>query len=398
MFAKHYSSDLILHLERISERKPKDPVVVFFGRPNSFSDNSKYLFLDACANSYGFTPIWLTADGALFNLLHDAELPVLSYADQLVVVLRLLVKVAVVVYCVNPNEAILDARVRAALHGAFKLQLWHGLFANKLDMQLTDSAPLADPGSTYQLFGAAEVDAVLSPAERQDPFFYQAFGATSLLRCGYPRNEVILREPSREELLGAFDPGMIRTHAPGARILFCPTFSKVKAPAWKTDWLLDMLEKMFQDQGISTFIKPHPFEAALAPAFSTLREGVFLIPANDDIYPSLAAFDLMVSDYSSLLDDFHLTGKPMLMLDSPERTFLRGTALFADMHYDRLAGVVKAEAFAEVVSRAIAGAGDHVPAESEYSTEQLGSSSRLNTCIAALVAERCARTFEVLEI
>jgi CDP-glycerol glycerophosphotransferase len=130
MTANYYADNIEKHLERISLRKEKSPIVVYFGRPDSFSDNSKYLYLDACANDYGFRPYWVTSNPGVFDLLNSSGLPVLSLTNQIDAVIQILVKTAAAVFCVNPNESMVDTKVRAAITGAFKLQLWHGLFAN----------------------------------------------------------------------------------------------------------------------------------------------------------------------------------------------------------------------------------------------------------------------------
>jgi CDP-glycerol glycerophosphotransferase (TagB/SpsB family) len=398
MGADYYTENSELHLERISLRKEKSPIIVYFGRPGSFSDNSKYLYLDACANPYGMEPFWATADQRVANLLESSGLPVLPLMGHIDPALRVLVKAAAVVFCVNPNEAMLDPRVRAAVTGAFKLQLWHGLFANKLDLQLTDDANLTDRQMSYQLFGAAEVDAVLAPSAQHDRNFSAAFGAPCLIRAGYPRNEVILREPTLPEQLGAIADQDLAAAAPGRRILFCPTFSKLDQPLWLEAWFLKLLQEIHEVLGVTTFIKPHPFEAKIARTFTSIAPGVHVIPAVADIYPSLRMFDLMISDYSSLMDDFHLTGKPILILQSPERARLREGYLFGELHQERLAGVVEPANLLETIRRALDGDFAGKGSASDYSTPQLGSCAQINTFLAGIVAEQCAKRPELIDL
>lgn len=398
MAPNHYLDCPEMHLERISLRKEKVPTIVYFGRPTSFSDNSKYLYLNACEEPCGVDPLWATGDPRLIDLLGSNGLPVLPLTEPLDGALRVLVKAAAAVFCVNPNESMVHPMVRAALAGAFKLQLWHGLFANNLDLQLTDQGTLTDRRLTYQLFGAAEVDAVLSPSARHDANFRGAFGAPYLIRAGYPRNEVLFREASDLERLGAIPDGWMADLSPGPRILFCPTFSKVGRPVWLEPWLTALLRELRAELGVTTFIKPHPFEAQVAGAFLPLEPGICLLPAVADIYPSLGTFDLMISDYSSLMDDFHLTGKPILILDSPEREGLRDGYLFGELHQERLAGVVKPAELLEAIRRALAGQYAGKGSETDYSTTQLGSCSRINAFLASVVAERCAAGPELVDL
>lgn len=394
----HYADSPELHLERISLRKGKVPTVVFFGRSSSFSDNSKYLYLNAVESPCGFAPLWASADPRLIDLLVANDLPVLPLREPFDSALQVLVKAAAAVFCVNPNESLVSPLVRAALAGAFKLQLWHGLFANNLDLQLTDQGALSDPRLTYQLYGAAEVDAVLSPSARHDLNFAGAFGSPYLIRAGYPRNEVLFREPTALEQLGALPDAWLAGQARGPRILFCPTFSKVGRPVWLEPWLVQRLRELHAVLGVTTFIKPHPFEAKAAGAFLPLEPGICILPALADIYPSLGTFDLMISDYSSLMDDFHLTGKPILILHSQEREGLRDGYLFQDLHQERLAGVVTPSELLEATRRALAGDFAGKGSESDYTTPQPGSCSRINAFLASVVEERCAAGPEIVDL
>jgi len=354
--------------------------------------------LDACANAYGMSPFWATTNQPIINLLGSFGLPVLPLTGQMDMALQVLVKAAVVVYCVNPNEAMLDTRVRAAVAGAFKVQLWHGLFANNLDLQLTDQASLSDRGLAYQLYGAAEVDAVLSPSAQHDQHFSAAFGAPHLIRAGYPRNEVLFRHPTVLEQLGAMPECDLSAVSSGPRVLFCPTFSKIGQPVWLEEWLLALFREIHVVLGVTTFIKPHPFEAKIARAFTSITDGVYVIPAVADIYPSLRMFDLMISDYSSLMDDFHLTGKPILILQSPERAHLREGYLFAELHQERVAGIVEPADLLESIRRALAGDFVGKGTASDYSTTQEGASAQINQFLASVVEERCSRRPELIDL
>tara|TARA_R110000787_G_scaffold86057_14_gene183471 strand:+ start:7201 stop:8430 length:1230 start_codon:yes stop_codon:yes gene_type:complete len=392
-----YASDILRHLERISLRKRKSPVVLFFGRDGAFSDNSKYLYLDAIAGDYGFDPLWVTADTAIASLLTTQSLPALLLDSPPKEALRILLKAAVAVFCINPNDVFADPHIRASVEGAFRLQLWHGVFAGPQDLQVTDIAPLLNPRLTYQLYGASSIDTILSPAASYDDRFAEAFGTTEVLRDGYPRNAVLFREPTEQDCLGAFRiPEQLKASG-GRNILYCPSHTRVGTPVWRESWLLDKFREAHEASGDTIFIKPHPFEAAIAPVSRTLSPGLHLIAALDDIYPALRDFDLLISDYSSLMDDFHLTGKPMLVLQTPQTEKVRQHLLLPDLHYRNLAPVVTADDLPVAIEAALGNRASK-PVSSIYTEDHHGSAARLNHYIAGQVQQRCTSRYRLTDL
>ena len=398
-----YASDTLRHLERISLRKRKSPIVLFFGRDGAFSDNSKYLYLDAVAGNYGFDPLWVTSRPAVSDLLATHSLPVLLLDNPPKDALPVLLRAAVAVFCINPNDALTDPNVRASLEGAFRLQLWHGVFAGPQDLQVTDLAPLLNPLLTYQIYGASSIDAVLSPAASFDDRFAEAFGVSELLRDGYPRNEVLFREPTEQDRLGAFSlprdqqPRNSRASRASRNILYCPSHTRIGTPVWRESRLLETFRQIHEKSGDTIFIKPHPFEAALAPASRIIAPGLHLIAALDDIYPALRDFDLLISDYSSLMDDFHLTGKPMLVLQSPQTEKVRQHLLLPDLHYRELAPVVTAEDLPAAIDTALS-EGSPKSTTGIYTETHQGSAARLNHYLAGQVQRCCAITYRTTDL
>ncbi|MEQ9327659.1 MAG: CDP-glycerol glycerophosphotransferase family protein, partial [Rhodospirillales bacterium] len=274
-------------LRRISRRKRKSPLVLFFGRREAFSDNSKYLYLDACRQDYGFAPLWMTTSAEIATALSAQDLPVLNAAADRTETLRHLLKAAAAVYCTNPNEAVPETDYRAALDGAWKLQLWHGVFAGRQDLQVTDVAPALSPPLLRQLEGASSVDATLSPAASYDDRFMEAFGAALLIRDGYPRNEALDRPSSPHDLIAAFPPPARPAGEAGPAILYCPSHTRLGQPLWRDPALVGEFSNLSKRLGARIYIKPHPFEAAIALKIGLLAPGVTLIPALADIYPAL---------------------------------------------------------------------------------------------------------------
>ncbi len=66
---------------------------------------------------------------------------------------------------------------------------------------------------------------------------------------------------------------------------------------------------------VNFFFKMHPTYFAQNVDTSKKAEGFYLLNPGTDTYPLMSRFDLLLTDYSSIMFDFLLTGKPVLGLD-----------------------------------------------------------------------------------
>src|SRR6185369_14911821 len=118
--------------------------------------------------------------------------------------------------------------LNGCLAGAEKIQLWHGVSVKHLSLMLIPFLGLNDAKFRRQLRFVTNVDHVLSPAAALDPFWVRAFGCTSLIRAGYPRNEVIVRPALPLEFIGAELPPAQEEAMLSSRrkILLVPTWQR----------------------------------------------------------------------------------------------------------------------------------------------------------------------------
>lgn len=300
-------------LRQIARRKAKSDRVLFFGRPG-FSDNAKYLYLHAAAQprgEIGFTPVWCTPNVKLAAELKSRGLEAFVLGQDANQTLRLLLSAAAAVFCTNPREALGQPLYAHALEGSFRLQLWHGVGTKKIDLMLLEQQNLLNLDAMESLHAVTTVDAVLSPSARYDRVWREAFGADRMVRAGLPRNEVLLRPATELERIGAY------TLPPGdgqPRILFAPTFTYAgEKPVWAAPEILDSLREGLPGGRGQIFVKPHPFDKVQGVAPQS-GDGIHMIPSDADVYPALPSFDLLVTDKSSLLTDFLLTDKPVVVI------------------------------------------------------------------------------------
>jgi CDP-glycerol glycerophosphotransferase len=303
-------------LSAISKRVKKRPLVLFFGR-NTFADNTKYLYLKAVSEKRDYEVLWCTIESELAASLKKAGLPVHHIGKNMDASLDVLLHAAVAVFCVNPNESLRGSfALTACLDGAKKLQLWHGVSVKHLLLTLIPHLSVRELVNRRAWEFASRADYVLSTAATFDAYWRNVFGCKTLVRAGFPRNEVILRGATKHELIGCDLPDSMQALLAGSqkKVLVVPTWQRER-PTWLTsEECLVGLSQLGQKKGITFFVKAHPTYQATGGDTHEIG-GLQILNPGVDVYPLLSSFDALVTDYSSIQFDFLLTGKPVLSLD-----------------------------------------------------------------------------------
>lgn len=311
----------VVEIAALSRKIRKRRLVAFFGRME-FSDNSKYTFLRAVARERNYDVVWVAPNQDLATRLAQAGLPVLDLTADADRAVSTLLHAAVAIFCVNPNESTGWERVlSAAVDGARKVQLWHGVSAKHLVLQLVDHLTPLDVRLREPWELNTRADYVLSTSEELDGYWREVFGCRSLIRGGLPRNELLRRDPVEWELLGAELPDVAaRALAkPGRpKVLIVPTWQRHTHLTLTSRGLLAEMSSWAQARGADIFLKLHPvYTNAVTFDRPTFGPGCYVLASGVDIYPWLRLFDALVTDYSSIMFDFLLTGKPVARLDLP---------------------------------------------------------------------------------
>ena len=310
---------LSVEFESISRRTRKRRVVLYFGRA-TFADNTKYLFLRDAARERGHEVYWCSFETSLIEQLRAANLPCVHLGDNIDRTIDLLLHAAVAVFCVNPAESLRGAfSLNGCLAGARKLQLWHGVSVKHLLLRLIPHLGLRDLAIRRPFFMASQADLVLSTAARFDAFWRDCFGCRRLVRAGFPRNEVLLRPATPHELIGtALEPDAAAALAGGRRnVLVVPTWQRGQQTYLNDPAFYTRLMTIARRDRINFFFKMHPTYFVQHMDTTRKTEGFHLLSPGVDVYPLMSRFDLLLTDYSSIMFDYLLTGKPVLSLDLP---------------------------------------------------------------------------------
>ncbi|MFI7452447.1 CDP-glycerol glycerophosphotransferase family protein [Nonomuraea sp. NPDC049714] len=209
--------------------------------------------------------------------------------------------------------------------GQVVVQTWNGTPAKHIG---NDQAHMnRDPRPPIWHRQAAEVrgwDVLLSQSPWATPVLRQAFGYQGeVLESGLPRNDV-LTSPDRDELAAA-----VRARlglAEGKRvILYAPTWRDYdrKNAMVKLD-LAKAREALGADHEL--LVRAHPMQAT--PAVPDIARDVTTYP---DIADLLLVTDVLVTDYSSVMFDFAVTGRPIVLYGYDLAKYATKRGLYVDL-------------------------------------------------------------------
>ncbi len=277
--------------------------IVYTSFRGLFSDSPRAVYEALMARGDDVTHTWLTAPVAEHAFPADVATVPFGSPESIAAL-----EAADVV--VSNDHVPLDWEKRP---DAFYLQIWHGTPLKRIhnDVLWAPEGRLA-----YLEHDIARWDVMLSPNAYSTARFRQAFGFTGPVHeTGYPRND-LLSSPHRDEVRA-----QVRAQlgiAEGTRaVLYTPT--------WRDDLVFEGTgEKDFEfPVDLADFTgrlgQDHVLLLRLHSMVSDRLEPIEGMPVQDvssypDIRDLYLAADLLVTDYSSTMFDFAITGKPILYL------------------------------------------------------------------------------------
>lgn len=193
--------------------------------------------------------------------------------------------------------------------GQFYLQTWHGTPLKMIGLDIRNNRT----SSTYQATMRRESDYwdyLISPNAYCSKIFPQAFSTQAqLVEFGYPRNDRLFQVSAEER--NALREKLGITDSKETLVLYAPTWRDTERGSqggWKSvNHLPQELPK-----GFTLLYRGHSNTQASHQATNQARS------IDVTFYPDMAelfvAADVLVTDYSSVMFDFSVTGKPMIFL------------------------------------------------------------------------------------
>jgi len=315
--------------------------VVFIGKLSKhFVDNTKYLHNYVTRiKEKDFEYSFLTEDKETFELLKEKNLPVCFYPD-FETTCKLL-STSIVIYVDNPNNAHISKH--HLLFRAKKIQLWHGVGFKTIEFTMPEiienMKSIKNRLNYFLKCRFPKYDILNSTSEfYTENVFKPAFLPKEVFEGGYPRNDVMFREPDELDLLETDIENynkIIEYKNQGYKaILYAPTFRDTRNDPI-ADKIIDLEEwSQFGEKNKIVFIlKFHPIPNTNYAEFNKLKN-IIIYNNTKDIYPVLQNINLMVTDYSSIYMDYLLMDRPVLFFPYDyEKYILKDRAIQFDYNW-----------------------------------------------------------------
>lgn len=195
--------------------------------------------------------------------------------------------------------------------GQYYIQTWHGFPLKRIEADAGDALPPDYIASAQK--DSRMCDLFLSNSRFLTEIYRKGFWYDgAVLECGFPRNDVLLKGDTQ-----AGDRVRQTLDVPGDAklLLYAPTFRKDMGLAcYDIDYeaLTSALGERFGGKWV-ILARLHPNMAAKAAELGLGEHGVRNASDYPDIQELYLASDGMVTDYSSVMFDYMLTGKPCFL-------------------------------------------------------------------------------------
>jgi CDP-glycerol glycerophosphotransferase len=192
--------------------------------------------------------------------------------------------------------------------GTRYLQTWHGQGIKSVGFDAPDLRADFDRPRDEWRAAVARWDALISPSAEFSRIFLPSNGYRGwVLRYGTPRCDALVRRETRHDV-------MARLEIPPGRktLLYAPTYrdlAKNNGRSVRAD--LELMAEELSGEWV-LILRTHPVERFSTPQH--LRHFVRPAGSYPEINDLILASDALLTDYSSVMCDYALTGKPMVFL------------------------------------------------------------------------------------
>ncbi len=234
---------------------------------------------------------------------------------------------------------------RYGTRGSFVVQLWHGVPLKLIQLDSPATMTIGIPGAwrlrgllrKFYRRGFRAIRMMPAASELVATRLRTAFAlGDQVVVTGDPRDDVLARtsaSAARATVLGILSVPDSPEDTDDARrlVLLAPTWRDGEAdpgaPA-AADWqrIADWLERA----DATLLVRPHPLSVSdyAAGASASPRVRMLGPDLRADITPLLPAFDLLITDYSSIAFDFSLTGGALFFLAPDEEAYTTSRGLY----------------------------------------------------------------------
>lgn len=197
-------------------------------------------------------------------------------------------------------------------------------------------------------------DLIVSPSELIDNVYISAFfsSKTKILRSGYPRNEMLfINDKVKHEIRNFFN-----NSETDKIIAYLPTHrheGKGQSP-FKT--VLEQLierNELLKKNGITIVVKPHYYERDSLKGVKSTSNVRIVYEMPFDLYNFLGSTNALITDYSSVMFDYELLGKPIFVFPFDYETYTkfdRGLYFDFDFIYKTVYNILRVQSMDNLIA------------------------------------------------
>lgn len=280
--------------------------------------NPKYIAEELIARKHGIDIVWMTKD---ISLPFPEKIRVVEWES-----LKAVYELSTAKVWVDNQRKLPYNKKR---NGQYFIETWHGGTPlkkigadnplNKNDLPYKKTSIHMDKITDVMVASCLWCSKIYRSA-----FLYNG----EIMECGYPRNDILVKDTSIYHY-------KIRKHFNLNKnihiVLYAPTYRKGrKTDMYMVDYkiLLNALEKRFGGEW-KVLVRLHP---TMSDKDSELKYGENVINASkyDDMQELMAGADILLSDYSTIIGEFPLSGKPVFLFATDKEIY----AVERDFYYE----------------------------------------------------------------
>jgi CDP-glycerol glycerophosphotransferase (TagB/SpsB family) len=298
--------------------------IVLYGGPlDTFIDNSKHQFIYQNEMLPQYEHIWITRKKEIIDFLRSKGLKAYKSTSLIGIWKQLRAKIIITDIGIQFTDVRLIHRVHA-------IELYHGIPLKKvLYARLTNEAPDKEfiPQTREEKYFAASYS-FLNPTKGLDNVYSFTFRVpkSNFIYQNFPRNRVLLMDKGkREKFIEKYETEDLKKFYyeieknSNEKIIYMPTFRDGN-PDFMNQAIPDFnkLNEVCKKANITFYIKPH---RVASPLDVEGLSNVKIINGLIDIYPALPLFDVLISDYSSIMFDYSIMCKNIFTYNFDERQY-----------------------------------------------------------------------------
>lgn len=312
---------IVAILKTINCITPKSNKIWLFGSwcGKLYADNTKKFFEYVNTNHSEVRAVWLTREDSVVEQVRSLNYECYKWTSLKGIWLTLRAGFAF------ETEGDNDISLFLNIKRTKVIQLWHGMGSKAMKWKDSDGKITIEEKksrdrlasyywiSTSELYTKTISELLGVPKER-------------FVITGYPRNDNLLAAPYNENM-----EALKKKYAGCKFLIYMPTHRNFGADGNKLINISELrrVDNMLKEKNLVMVYKPHIHELKNFLSYESEFSNIIMAKEQElwsDVYSYLHYFDLLISDYSSVLTDFMCTGKPVVLFPYDIDDYINGDA------------------------------------------------------------------------